>query len=383
MKNAKSTNQRAVLILSAHRITARDKERFGFYYYEKQNWEVITWSLGDLLGRRNALNYKILAKEILHGKFDITIDNALTTRSHGYYWEKVFLLMLLKLRSHRVIFGCGLLPEIIERRSGKGRLRSLLATPVRFFLNMPWMLLRANACVAGGENKKTGFFYKHEIKGNSYDFDRYLEHEKQQGISFQSNNGHGLYLEQGMHDCMDHRLMNRPYPIDREMMLREIANGLNELREKAAIRIVVKKHPRTDRCDLDLIGLREDKRETTDAVRESSYVVAHYTTAVSFAVIHRKPIIFWVTKEQLKAENDPYINNGIKIGCEMAKLLGSQLVIWPARLSDVDMTKALRVDEDKYKEYEKNYIRCSGALEVTNAEKVIAFYIPRLGKGRM
>ena len=86
---------------------------------------------------------------------------------------------------------------------------------------------------------------------------------------------YGLYLEHGIPDYVDHRSMKMRHPIDRDMMVKEITKGLNELYKKASISLVIKKHPRTDRSGLASIGLEESKLQRADGARESSFVIAH------------------------------------------------------------------------------------------------------------
>ena len=85
--------------------------------------------------------------------------------------------------------------------------------------------------------------------------------------------------------------------------------------------------------------------KTREMVRQSEYVITLTSTAISYAVLFRKPVIF-IYSNQLKDSQDP-----MRDVCGMAAMLGTKPVNideWPS-----DIGSLLTVDHYRYGEYER------------------------------
>lgn len=89
---------------------------------------------------------------------------------------------------------------------------------------------------------------------------------------------------------------------------------------------------------------------TAEQALQSSLVLAHGSTAVSFAVMARKPIIFLTSQE---LDQSPY---GLHV-ITMSESLGSPLVFIDRDSQQINDCKTLEVDALKYSLYEANYLR--------------------------
>ena len=85
-------------------------------------------------------------------------------------------------------------------------------------------------------------------------------------------------------------------------------------------------------------------------------MVAHYSTSVQFAVLARKPLLL-ITTDELNASGDGSIILAI------AAELGKSVINIDYDYADIDLKSELRVDDEKYAEYQRKYIKMDGSAE--------------------
>ena len=93
-------------------------------------------------------------------------------------------------------------------------------------------------------------------------------------------------------------------------------------------------------------------------------MVGHNSTSLQLAILFNKPVIFLTTNE-LKLNN---IGAHISV---MASMFGKKEINIDNDLSDMDWQKELFVDEAKYSEYRKKYIKMDGSPEKQSWDIVI------------
>jgi len=86
-------------------------------------------------------------------------------------------------------------------------------------------------------------------------------------------------------------------------------------------------------------------------IRDSNEVFAHYSTAISFAIIFKKPIIF-LTSNNLKKSR---VGKGI---VDYSKLLNSPLVNMDEFISNPKEIEK-KINEKKYNSFYSQFIKCS------------------------
>jgi len=101
---------------------------------------------------------------------------------------------------------------------------------------------------------------------------------------------------------------------------------------------------------------------TREMVQQSEYVITRNSTAISYAVIYRKPVLF-ISSNQLSLDADNMQNTNI-----MAELLGTT----PVNIDDFpdDMERYFNVDEAKYSAYERKFLT-SDPLGRSNAQIIM------------
>ena len=115
--------------------------------------------------------------------------------------------------------------------------------------------------------------------------------------------------------------------------------------------IKIAAHPRANFNSISKVfGGRELlKGETASLVNNSSLVIAHYSYAVNFAVLYRKPLIFITTDELNNSFRQPAIEN-----------ISSHFKKHPINIDSnkaIDLKREMIVDSVIYDQYIFNFIK--------------------------
>ena len=97
---------------------------------------------------------------------------------------------------------------------------------------------------------------------------------------------------------------------------------------------------------------------TAELIRDCEAVVCHDSTAVQFAVLLAKPVIFVTTDELMNTYEGRSI---AKIAAELGK---SPVNLDGTELQSVDWSKEMQVDAVKYAAYKAKYIKTAGSPEI-------------------
>jgi len=99
-------------------------------------------------------------------------------------------------------------------------------------------------------------------------------------------------------------------------------------------------------------------------------VLVHGSTAISFAVLARKPMLFLMTRELDQSRYGVHVRN-------MAKILGSPLVYMDDAEDAAFSPRALAFDEKKYKRYETDYLQNELSIETQPWQAFIAHVLSK------
>ena len=94
-----------------------------------------------------------------------------------------------------------------------------------------------------------------------------------------------------------------------------------------------------------------DKGNTAELIKNSSLVLGHNSTALSFAVLFKKPIIN-LTSQELKKS---WLGPEIETSC---KSIGGKMINMDENINkQINLEELLKIDEAKYKEFKDNYLK--------------------------
>jgi hypothetical protein len=143
------------------------------------------------------------------------------------------------------------------------------------------------------------------------------------------------------------------------------------LEKRTGKKIVIGAHPRSQyEQHPDYFGGRLVARgKTVELVKDAAFVILHWSTAVNFAVLFRKPLLFITTNEIEESEYSAY-------AIVMASAFGKR-VINLNNTSAIDWDKELAVDEEAYDKYKNRYIKRDGTEELPFWQ-IVANYLKNL-----
>jgi len=131
---------------------------------------------------------------------------------------------------------------------------------------------------------------------------------------------------------------------------------LEKLKEEFGFKIEISCHPKFEPRKLkkyfpDFIIKSGD---TINQIRCSKLIINHASTAMNFAVIYKKPIIF-ITNNSLNSSAHPFY----EVINTMAALLDKECINIDNN-SSIDIAKYLKINKKAYSDYYKNFIKFKG-----------------------
>jgi hypothetical protein len=152
-------------------------------------------------------------------------------------------------------------------------------------------------------------------------------------------------------------LFGEEKPVTAERYLTSINKFFDHIEKEQNLKVVIAAHPSSDYSDKP--GSYGNRMiyygKTVGCVRSSKFVIAHSSTAINFAVVYRKPIIFILTDELVGKKDSVYIDI-------FASWFGKKPINIDSPYS-IDWKKELTVDENKYKVFQNTFIKKQNTKE--------------------
>jgi len=213
---------------------------------------------------------------------------------------------------------------------------------------------RSTACASYPVNETTIRLWAHYL-----DYDIYLQNKNEPVDQAKIT---GVFLDQYLPLHPDCLYMGIDFPLSPDDYYPKICAFFEILEQKTKAEIVIAAHPRADYDHAPdyFCGRRIVKGDTLRLVRESSFVLAHSSTAIDFAVLYNKPLLFLTTDALEKMVSGKNI-----IGVDI-QAMSSELGKIPLNMdhvSGIDWEKAMDVDEEIYRQYRDHYIKKQGTPE--------------------
>jgi hypothetical protein len=363
----------------------RNYERFGIGAWMKRNWGVEVWDLTplahprvwtDFLESNRALKtfsdyFPIVSWRELHdrystlGKVDFFIDFT------GDYWCSLRVKAALARRGAiRVTSAPGLnpLPKDHQHRDVVSRLRRLvsggaggattrISNSIVCRLAAPFT--RPGLVIVSGERsvpQKVGA--ERTLLVHSFDYDIYL---KERELSSQDARvpPYAVFVDQDYCFHPDFLYRDGSFLATPERYFPALCNGLRTISEALGLQVKIAAHPRA--------GYKHKERDyfqripveygrTAELIKGSSLVVCHDSTAIHFAVLFNKPIIFVTTGELIPAFEGKAID-------QVASELSKTAINLDTDLRKIDWQAQMSVDAEKYAEFKSKYIKIAGTPE--------------------
>lgn len=151
--------------------------------------------------------------------------------------------------------------------------------------------------------------------------------------------------------------------IDADTYFREINSYFDLIEERYGIPVVISAHPRAEKyLNHNFYNGRDVFWGKTNVLSYyASFIITHYSTAISFPIIYKKPILFVYTDDMMR------IVPSCPIIFSMANLLSCNYV----NISRDKDTNVKIVDEQKYADYLYSYITNPQSMNMDNYRFVL------------
>ena len=194
-------------------------------------------------------------------------------------------------------------------------------------------------------------FSKKIIYSHSLDYEKFLNFKP----SNISQKNYLIFLDQNLpfHSAQFFR-KEKPH-VTEAKYYPALHNTFLKLEKKFKMEVVIAPHPRADISKYKNFfkGRKVSNLDTIELVKKSNGVLTHTSTAISFAVIYRKPIIFLTSNEIIQSFDDYRVHNSSRIF--NSKLINIDNKKYLNNINSEDFT--LSTDRVKYDLYFKNYIK--------------------------
>ena len=206
--------------------------------------------------------------------------------------------------------------------------------------------------------KETEILWSHTL-----DYDIFLEMKRKNS----AKNANAVFIDAGaLNQRGDNLTLEVNSTLNREKYIHNFYNFFNKVEKETGSIVNIAAHPGYDGCSypeefgnrLTIVG------KTADMISQSNFVMTHGSTAVSFAVIFKKPIIF-ITTDEILAETEQA--EGL---ANMASWFGKTLINIDQSF-DINWEDELLIDNYYYSNYKNSYIKKRGSQE-SNSWQIVA-----------
>ncbi|HEY9163225.1 MAG TPA: hypothetical protein VIN57_01350 [Magnetovibrio sp.] len=234
--------------------------------------------------------------------FDYLLSPPHTAKVRKYLAERKFI---------RALFSTGQLPDAV-RVSTSQRLRALISpnlpkkilAKIRRFVGqqdqepdpIPDMVVFAGEIGCTEELAKV----KHIVWAHSVEYNQYmaLDAERKQTEPY------AVYLDQALLHHPDYAYANEKILLSEETFFTPLNAFFAKFEQASGMKVKFAAHPRSEyeRHPHLLDGRELHKGETAELIRDSALVLAHSSTAIVFATLWKKPLVFLTTSELARTE---------------------------------------------------------------------------------
>ena len=379
-----------IVIISAYPFNQRDYLRFGVETLRDNGffveiWDISTWLLKrktESAGGKNRFTCEDLRffsnKNEIVSAIESMDSGCLVNCIIEFSIQTFFIFSALSKKHIRYcVFGMTSFPNpypeipgrirgviTVIRRAGSLKIsevvqqffNSILRNYYHFFGIRPAAII-----LRSGERSTGNFGYPidattTQLWAHMLDYDIYLKNPALSGDTVQKN---GVFLDDYLPLHPDHIYSGIDYALSPDPYYQKLCSFFKTLETSLKTQVIVAAHPRSEYENLPdyFEGRLLIKGETARLVRESAFVIAHMSTAINFAVLYKKPIVF-ITNDELENLTTGKNLTGLYIRAIAAELGKKPINI--DHYQSIDWNKELSVNEQKYQQYKNLYIKREG-----------------------
>ena len=363
----------------------RDYDRFGVGLLSENGFEVEVWDFTPFLRPEVHQNVRIL-DTVSYSKHYLFLDKqkALVAISQlenhcmvicilGYSFNSYAVFRTLsrnKIRYGRILANASPIDENLNTAEIVKFLDKVKKITFKKFIQFLFYRIpcqyigvrNADFALAGGTRSVIANIRPVNLKAeteilwfHTLDYDLFLK-EKHNPI--QVDNTMGVFLDEYLPFHPDYLYMGVMPFTSPEEYYPILCDFFDELEKRYGFRILVAAHPRSQyEKHPDYFGGRSIVRgKVVELIKKSRFVIAHNSTAINFAVLFKKPVIFITTNKLKQNVKGGHIN---KFARELGKC--------PINISEsftINFDEVFKVNEEAYRNFKNSYIKREGTEEL-------------------
>ena len=214
----------------------------------------------------------------------------------------------------------------------------------------------ADLLVVGGTAGLHNNNIKDQLFAHCMDYDVYLnlKNKKEKQL-----NPYAVFLEDNMTHDADYSILDILPPVNESQYFPTLIKFLKKFEIDTGLKVKIAIHPKSSK---DFSHLLKDfellKGNTAEIVKNSSLVLLHASTSMSYAILFNKPVLFLTSYELSKSWIGPPIKN-------LAQVIDGKLINMTSSINDAfKLDSFLNIDKEKYKNYLDQYLKMPNSLEI-------------------
>jgi hypothetical protein len=387
LPEAKRKTVKKILYLLDQPFDAQNFSRFGILDWERLGWSVKVWDFTPWLHREVWIDFHAAGRTL-------QLYDGLTTMFSrtdflkalgdlapiGYFidvlddtsLETAIKRRIVRSGGVRILLGFGQTPAPVFSEPAKALAllrkgpRRVIRRIARSFNQLLFgrSIRPAFFVASGAASVRRGQAVKSReiIQAHSFDYDAY---RRSVASAAPPQSEYAVFLDQNLCFHSDFLYLKNRHYVSEENYFPTLARGFQRIERELALNVVVAAHPRTPERDAerDCFGGRPSIRgQTVELIRHAKLVIAHYSTAIQFAVLFEKPILF-VTTDELAATLGGRFTESFSaaLGGTTVNLdRDLDLAVWPTTHNAA-----------RYRAYREEYVKVSGSPENSYWEIVV------------
>jgi hypothetical protein len=358
-----------------------DEKRSGIEIFNNQGFDIDVWNIGMIT------NSKVFDKK--QGNFEYRTEKRFKTISEfkislsknqgvfiicflPYTYRNFWIFRLISKYKNpycinrdfsSVSIGSTAPSTMFEKVINKIKILSMRRILEKLFLLTPIKALGIRSCdivFAGGKKS----FLKHPLIDNSSqivyvhanDYDFFLEHRNRDKIK--TNTEFAVFIDQNLAFNTDPKITGTGKVVTEKNYFPSLVNFFDQIEKINNIKVIIAAHPRANYKDRpNIYGKREIVfGKTLELVRDSKIILVHYSNAINFAILFKKPILCFTTKELDSSFRKPAVDS---LASELNKKVYNIDVD-----RNIDLSAELVIDNNLYETYKEDYIKIKDTPEL-------------------
>lgn len=198
---------------------------------------------------------------------------------------------------------------------------------------------------------------KNILYAHCTDYDVYLNIKNKPEIK---KDPYAVFLDEGMTNHEDHSYLGIKPPVTENQYYPTLIKFLKKFEIESGLKVKFAIHPKS--LNLNIPNFLKDfncsSGNTAELVKNSSIVLLHASTALSYAILFNKPTIFLTSKDLNKSWVGPHIHS-------LAQFMNVKAINMNKDLDKkINMQNLLKINKEKYKNYLDQFLKAPNSRDI-------------------